>query len=250
MAGEKHRVLVVEDEPGLQITLEDRLAAEGYEVTIRGDGITGEEEARSGSFDVVLLDVMLPGKDGFTICRDLRRGGIDTPILMLTARNTPVDTVMGLKTGADDYLAKPFDMQVLLARMEALIRRSGRTKQPAEASPTGGGGAREEIRHISFGEFLLDRERGQLERVMEDKRREVMELNAQEYRLLEYLVLNPGKIIDRNTILDEVWGYETEITTRTVDVHVARLRQRLGESERPRHILTYRGRGYKFVPGE
>ncbi len=239
MAIEKGRILIVEDEPGVQITLEDRLRSEDYEVTIRGDGIEGEKEARIGRYDLILLDVMLPGKDGFSICQELRRAGVETPILMLTARDTSIDTVMGLRSGADDYLAKPFDMQVLLARVEALLRR-------AAAAPSGGDNPAPDDTTITFGEFILDRVRGQLERRGRDGKREDVELNAQEYRLLEYLALHGGRIISRNVILDEVWGYESEITTRTVDVHVARLRQRLGESDHPRHILTYRGRGYKF----
>lgn len=227
MADEKKKILIIEDELGVQITLEDRLTAEGYEVEICGEGIEGEKAVKSGLHDLVLLDVMLPGKDGFTICQDVRKAGVQTPILMLTARDTNIDTVMGLRVGADDYLAKPFDMQVLLARIEALLRRSG----SAAASPM----------VISFGDFTLDRESGVL-----TQGGAAVELNAQEYKLLEYLVCRHGRIISRNSILDDVWGYESEISTRTVDVHIAKLRHRLGESELPRHILTYRGRGYKF----
>ena len=117
------RVLIIEDEAGLQITLEDRLLAEGYTPVLRGDGISGEEEARTGEYDLILLDVMLPGRDGFSVCQNLRKADIRTPILMLTARNTDLDTIVGLKQGADDYLGKPFDMGILLARMEALLRR-------------------------------------------------------------------------------------------------------------------------------
>lgn len=241
-ATEKHKkILIVEDEPGVQITLEDRLTAEGYKVDIQSDGIAGEKAITGGGNDLVLLDVMMPGRDGFTVCQNVRKAGVLTPILMLTARDTSIDTVMGLRVGADDYLAKPFDMQVLLARVEALLRRSAAT--PAAASTASAESADEKV---SFGEYTLFRDRGQLERRAGDSS-EVIDLNAQEYKLLEYLVLHSGRIISRNSILDDVWGYESEITTRTVDVHVAKLRQRLGESERPKHIITYRGRGYKFV---
>ena len=226
-------ILIIEDEEGVRITLQDRLTSEGYAVTVCGDGIGGERAAMTGKYDLILLDVMLPGKDGFTVCQDLRNKGVDTPILMLTARDTNLDTVMGLRMGADDYLAKPFDMQVLLARIAALLRRV------AQAELSGKG--KQEKDRIRFGEFVLDCERGHLVR-----NGEPVELNAQEYRLLEYLVMNSGRILSRDTILDDVWGYQSEVTTRTVDVHVAKLRQRLGESDRPRHILTYRGRGYKF----
>ena len=239
MADEKKKILIVEDEPGVQITLEDRLVSEGYAVTVRGDGIEGEKEARTGRHDLILLDVMMPGKDGFTLCQDLRKAGVTTPILMLTARDTSIDTVTGLRVGADDYLAKPFDMQVLLARVEALLRRAAASAPAADKSENRSSNDGDEI--ITFGAFVLDRFSGQLE-----CSGEIVDLNAQEYRLLEYLATHSGRIISRNAILDDVWGYESEITTRTVDVHVAKLRQRLGESERPKHILTYRGRGYKF----
>ncbi len=243
MAAEKKRILIIEDEPGVQITLEDRLSSEGYEVSVCGDGIEGEKEAKAGRHDLILLDVMLPGKDGFTICQDLRKAGEETPILMLTARDTSIDTIMGLRVGADDYLAKPFDMQVLLARIEALLRRAGRPNPaatPESGSVREGSGGDNDI--IIFGGFTLDRGKGLLE-----NDGAAVELNAQEYKLLEYLAVHSGRIISRNAILDDVWGYESEVTTRTVDVHVAKLRQRLGESERPKHIQTYRGRGYKFV---
>ncbi len=244
MAAEKKRILIIEDEPGVQITLEDRLSSEGYEVAVCGDGLEGEKEAKSGRHDLILLDVMLPGKDGFTICRDLRKAGKEIPILMLTARDTNIDTIMGLRVGADDYLAKPFDMQVLLARIEALLRRAAR---PEDAiSPESGSVPKKGIDRrnniITFGSFSLDRGKGLLE-----NNGAAVELNAQEYKLLEYLAFHNGRIISRSAILDDVWGYESEVTTRTVDVHIAKLRQRLGESERPKHILTYRGRGYKFV---
>ncbi|MDC7126992.1 MAG: response regulator transcription factor [Spirochaetales bacterium] len=229
---DKKNILIIEDELGVQITLEDRLTSEGYNVEISGDGLAGEKIAMKNEHDVILLDVMLPGKDGFSICNDLRKAGIVTPILMLTARNTTIDTVMGLRGGADDYLAKPFDMQVLLARIEALLRRTQVVSSEEDDGP----------KIITFSDYELDRESGSL-----NKNGEAVELNAQEYKLLEYLALNKGKIVSRNKILDDVWGYENEVTTRTVDVHVAKLRQRIGESDNPKHIITYRGRGYKFV---
>ncbi|MDC7224481.1 MAG: response regulator transcription factor [Spirochaetales bacterium] len=234
-----NRILMIEDEPGLQLTVRDLLENEAYQVEVRGDGSRGEEEAASGLYDLILLDVMLPGRDGFQVCKNLRDRGIGTPILMLTARGTSIDTVMGLKLGADDYLTKPFDGQVLLARIEALLRRTAPTVGSGKnrAAPTG-----------EFGRFTLDRERGQLFEQVGEQRREVP-LNTQEYRLLLYLADNPGKILSRNELLDGVWGYETETSTRTVDVHIAWLRQKLGEKDRPRHIITLRGRGYKFSVG-
>jgi DNA-binding response OmpR family regulator len=226
------RVLVVEDEAGIRMTLEDMLAAEGCLVETRSDGPSGEIAARSGAYDLVLLDIMLPGRDGLSVCRNLREAGFKTPVIMLTARGTDLDVVVGLRQGADDYIPKPFDAAVLVARMEALLRR-------ASATQSGTRGAAEILR---FGLFALDRRKGELRRG-----EEAVPLNAQEYRLLEFLAANPDRVIGREEILDLVWGYDSETTTRTIDVHVAKLRQRLGESELPRHILTVRGRGYKFV---
>ncbi|MDC7239824.1 MAG: response regulator transcription factor [Spirochaetales bacterium] len=224
-------ILIIEDEPGVQMTLEDRLRSEGYTTEVRGDGISGQEAAESGSYDLILLDIMLPGRDGFSICQNLRTGGINTPILMLTARNTNLDNIMGLKQGADDYMAKPFDMGVLLARIEALLRRSSILK--TEKKPE----------NYSFGEFIFDLKRGELSR-----KGETIPLHAKEFHLLEFLLSHPEELLGRDRILDEVWGYESETTTRTVDVHIAKLRQKLAESDFPRHILTVRGQGYKFIP--
>ena len=200
-------LLIIEDEPGVQITLEDRLTAEGYSVSIRGDGVSGENAAAEHNYDLILLDIMLPGRDGFTVCHNLRKAGIFTPILMLTARDTNIDTVIGLRVGADDYLAKPFDMTVLLARIEALLRRASvRTSDLSGRQESDG-------KRIAFGDFVIDTGKGSLE-----KDGTAIDLNAQEYRLLEYLALHGGRIISRNVILDDVWGYESEVTTRTVDV--------------------------------
>ena len=226
------KILIIEDEKGLQITLEDRLRAEGFEVTIRSDGLSGEEEALKKRNDIILLDLMLPGRDGYAVCENIRKAGIKTPVLILTARNTNLDTVLGLRLGADDYLSKPFDMSVLLARIEALLRRSTLNIMPDK----------ENKKEFTFGEFLLDSHRGELL-----KNGKMIPLYGQEYRLLEYLVKHKDMVISRNTLLDEVWGYNTETSSRTVDVHIAKIRQKLEETDIPRHILTVRGRGYKFI---
>lgn len=230
------RILIVEDEQGLVMSLQDRLENEGYEVVAKTDGVRGELEAMQGGYACIILDVMLPERDGFQVCRNLRQNGVGTPVLMLTARSTPIDTVMGLKLGADDYLTKPFDMQILLARVEALIRRSGTIESGR------GDGAADEPGLFSFGEFTLDTEKQILIRSQD-----VISLNAQEYRLLRYLVTHADRILSRQKLLDEVWGYDAVTTTRTVDVHVARLRQKLDDQETPRYLLTIRGLGYKFV---
>lgn len=226
------RILIIEDEPGVQMTLEDRLESEGYKVTVKGDGIEGESEALTGIYDAVLLDIMLPGRDGYAVCENIRKAGLQTPVLMLTARNTNLDTVLGLRQGADDYLAKPFDMQVLLARIDALIRRS----------KINGRNNIQNTETLAFGEYTLNRETGEL---MSGSK--TIPLNGQEYRLLEYMIINENKIISRDKLLDEVWGYDSETSSRTVDVHIAKIRHKLQESEIPKHILTIRGRGYKFI---
>lgn len=225
-------ILIIEDEPGVQMTLEDRLISEGYSVVIKGDGIEGEDEAKTDKYDLILLDVMLPNRDGFAICENIRKAGLNVPILMLTARNTDLDTVIGLRQGADDYLAKPFVMSILLARIEALLRRASISERPKDDSKT-----------YSFSNFLLDENRGEL---YEDDI--AIPLNTLEYRLLVYLAKHKNTIINRDQLLDDVWGYETETSSRTVDVHIAKIRSKLGESELPKHIQTIRGRGYKFIP--
>ncbi len=225
------RILIIEDEPGVQMTLEDRLLSEGYEVVIKGDGPRGEREALKGEYNLILLDLMLPGKDGYAVCRNIRQAGIDTPVIMLTARNTNLDTIIGLREGADDYLAKPFDMGVLVARIEALLRRS------TQKIVSGG----DPDQSVEFGDFILNPDGGEL--LMGGM---PVPLNTQEYRLLHYLVVNKDKVLSREKLLDEVWGYDNETTTRTVDVHIGKIRHKLGESKFPRHILTVRGRGYKF----
>jgi DNA-binding response OmpR family regulator len=232
------RILVVEDEEGLVLALEDALRGEGFEVRSATDGVSGQREASAGRFDLVILDVMLPGRDGFQVCQNLRAEGIRIPILMLTARSTTIDTVMGLRLGADDYLTKPFDTQVLLARVQALLRRAaGAVFSSTGAEETGEPGV------LRFGDFSLDTERMQLLRSGT-----VIPLNVQEYRLLEVFLRNPDRVLSRDMLLSEAWGYDTETTTRTVDVHLAWLRQKLGEKDLPRHLLTVRGFGYKFVP--
>lgn len=227
------RLLLVEDEPSLARTLGDRLAAEGYEVEVAGDGPSGQRLATDGSFDLVLLDVNLPGKNGFDVCRDLRQGGTSTPILMLTARNELVDRVLGLKLGADDYLAKPFETLELLARIEALLRRS-------QAGATAAAGT------YRFGNIRVDFDSAQVWRIDGGAESEVA-CSALEYRLLRFLIEHRGQVHDRDRLLDEVWGYDATPTTRTVDVHVSSLRQKIEPNPgRPEFIVTVHGLGYRF----
>jgi len=225
------KILIIEDEEGMVLSLEDRLRSEGYRVASRRDGKSGEKEARSGRYDLIILDIMLPERDGFQVCQNLREAGVTTPILMLTARSTTLDMVTGLRTGADDYLRKPFEMQELLARILALLRRVQATGEKTE------GGI------FSFGDFSLDTQRQELVRGSTP-----VPLNTQEYRLLKFFAENPQRVLSRYELMDEVWGYDSVTTTRTVDVHVAWLRSKMGEKSRPRHLITVRGRGYRFEP--
>ena len=226
------RVLLIEDEPGLVRTLTDRLEAEGYVVAHAADGDTGFARASEEAFDVLLLDVMLPGRDGFAVCRDLRARGVTTPILMLTARGQLTDKVVGLKLGADDYLTKPFQMPELLARLEALLRRSG---ERMDAAPD----------RFRFGDVAVDFDRAEVARNGEH-----IDLSAKEFRLLRHFVEHRGRLVTRDEALTEVWGYDDATpTTRTVDVHVAWLRQKLEPNPRhPRYFVTIHGLGYKFIP--
>jgi two-component system, OmpR family, alkaline phosphatase synthesis response regulator PhoP len=226
------RLLLVEDEPGLIMTLTDRLLAEGYEVESAVDAPTGLETASAGNFDAILLDVMLPGGNGLDICRTLRQRGVQTPILMLTAKGQVVDRVVGLKLGADDYLVKPFEMAELLARVEALLRRSGTA---SAATFTG--------EAFRFGDISVDFRRAEV-----IKAGQTLDLSAREFKLLKYFIEHRGAALSRDELLNEVWGYNAMPSTRTVDVHVAWLRQKLEDNPRhPQYIITVHGLGYKFV---
>lgn len=229
---ESSRILLVEDEPGLQLTLSDRLRREGYVVDTAGDGQSGLDKAATGTFDLVLLDVMLPRKNGFDVLRDLRQRGVETPVIMLTARGQVVDTVVGLKLGADDYLAKPFEMMELLARIEARLRR--RASTPAAPAASEG---------YQFGNVRIDYRSAEVFRGGE-----TVELSAREYQLLRYLIEHRNEVISRDQLLNEVWGYNAMPSTRTVDVHVAWLRQKIEPNPRhPQFLLTVHGLGYRFV---
>ena len=223
-------ILLVEDEAGLRMTLGDRLATEGYSVDYATNGDEAFEKATRLPFDLILLDVMLPRKSGFDVCRDIRQAGLITPILMLTARGQTVDKVLGLKIGADDYLTKPFEMMELMARIEALLRR-------APAKPA----AQQAVMRI--GSLTIDL-RGTT--VLRD--RSPVRLSAREFQLLRYFVEHRGATLSRDLILKDVWGYSADTFTRTVDVHVASLRQKLEKDpKQPELILTVQGLGYKFA---
>ena len=224
------RILVVEDEESLVVTLRDRLTSEGYAVDVAMNGDVALETATRTLYDLILLDVALPGRSGFDVCRDLRGRGVQTPILMLTARGQIIDRVLGFKLGADDYLTKPFDAAELLARIEALLRRS-RT--------IGDGGAD----GYAFGNVRVDF-RGAV--VTRDG--QPVEVSGLEFKLLRYFVEHRGALVSRDELLEKVWGYDAMPVTRTVDVHVASLRQKLERNAaKPEFFVTVHGLGYKFV---
>ena len=223
------RLLLVEDEPGLVLTLTDRLTREGYAVDTTADGESGLERATREAFDLVVLDVMLPRMNGLDALRELRRRGIETPVIMLTARGQVVDRVVGLKLGADDYVTKPFEMAELLARIEAKLRRP-----PASPHPVDG---------HRFGDVRIDFRRAEATR---DGK--AIDLSAREFQLLKYFIEHRGATLTREELLNEVWGYNAMPSTRTVDVHVAWLRQKIEPNPRhPQFILTVHGLGYKFA---
>jgi two-component system, OmpR family, alkaline phosphatase synthesis response regulator PhoP len=223
-------ILLIEDEPGLVLTLSDRLRSEGYTVEALYDGNAAVERATQTRFGLVILDVMLPGKDGFEICQELRQRGFAMPILMLTARTQMADKVKGLKIGADDYLTKPFEMAELLARVEALLRRG-----------KGAGGDGPDFYEI--GPLRIDMRRSEVLRSGSPAA-----LSTKEFQLLRYLLEHRGRTLSREELLREVWGYSSAPSTRTVDVHVAWLRQKLeGDPKQPKYIITIHGQGYKFA---
>jgi two-component system alkaline phosphatase synthesis response regulator PhoP len=223
------RILLVEDEPGLVLTLTDRLTREGYAVDSAADGESGLERAAREPFDLVLLDVMLPRMGGFDVLKELRRRSVETPVIMLTARGQVVDKVVGLKLGADDYVTKPFEMMELLARIEAKLRRA-----PVAPHPTEG---------YQFGEVRIDFRRAEV-----TKDGAALDLSAREFQLLKYFIEHRGATLTREELLNEVWGYNAMPSTRTVDVHVAWLRQKIEPNPRhPQFVLTVHGMGYKFA---
>jgi two-component system, OmpR family, alkaline phosphatase synthesis response regulator PhoP len=224
------RILLVEDEPSLILTLTDRLESEGYRVETAGDGNQALTRVEEIPFDLILLDVMLPGKNGFDVCRDLRQRGVAVPILMLTARTQVTDRVVGLKLGADDYLTKPFEMIELLARIEALLRRARTPIAPATGV-------------YAFGDIEVDFRRAEVTRDGVP-----LALSALELKLLRHLIENRGLVVSRDELLDQVWGYGASAHTRTVDVHVASLRQKIEpQPSRPQYVVTVHRLGYKFV---
>jgi len=220
------RILVVEDEPPLALGLEDDLKMEGYEVEVVGDGETASRRAREQPFDLIILDVMLPRKDGFEVCRELRRAGLRTPVILLTAKTQESDKVLGLELGADDYVTKPFSPRELRARVKAVLRRAA--------------GEMPEI--YRFGDLEVDFTRCELRRAGK-----AVEMTPIEFKLLAAFIRHRGHTLSRDKLLDEVWGRETFITDRVVDTHITNLRKKIEpKPSEPRFLVSVRGMGYRF----
>jgi DNA-binding response OmpR family regulator len=220
------RILIVEDEPDIALGLQLDLRDEGYSVEIARDGEEASRRAREPGWDVILLDVMLPLKDGFEVCRDLRRSGMRTPVLMLTAKAQEAEKVMGLDMGADDYMTKPFSPRELRARVRALLRRA----QP-EPAPV-----------LHLGDCEVDFARAEVRRAGNR-----IDLTAIELKMLELLIRNAGRVVTRNQVIDAVWGHDVFVTDRVVDTHIVHLRRKTEiDPSKPRHIVSVRGIGYRL----
>jgi len=222
------RILIVEDEPEIVVSLEEDLRRQGYDTEVAHNGEEGLARGKAGEWDLILLDVMLPRVDGFDVCVGLRRAGVTTPIILLTARTREADKELGLDSGADDYVTKPFSLRELRARIRAQLRRS------VGAAP----------RWMSLGSCKIDFDRAELQRGGEH-----IPLTAQELRLLEVFVRNAGRVLTRGQIIDAAWGRDMAITDRAVDAHVFNLRKKIEETPaEPRFLVGVRGLGYRFDP--
>jgi DNA-binding response OmpR family regulator len=223
------KILVVEDEPNMVAGLRDNFEFEGYEVITARDGIEGLERALAESPDLVVLDVMMPHMSGLEVCRQLRAKRAAIPIIMLTARGQEVDKVVGLELGADDYVTKPFSIRELLARVRAILRRTAAVPKNQDQH--------------SFGDVEVDLHRRRVLRAGK-----LLDISSKEFELLKYFICHSGETLSRDRLLEDVWGYDNYPSTRTVDTHLVRLRQKLEpDPEQPQYFLTVHGTGYQFV---
>ncbi len=222
-------ILIIEDDPAILKGLKESLEQENYHVLTARDGLKGFEMAKRENIDIIILDLMLPGKNGQEICRDLRSTGVSAPILMLTSKKHEMDKVLGLELGADDYVTKPFGLRELHARIKALLRRKADLPK--------------DIDQYSFGSIHIDFKKREA-----IKRKKPLKLSLREYEVLKYLIQHEGEIVTRTMLLDEVWGYDVFPTTRTVDNYILSLRKKLEDNPaEPCHILTIHTAGYRFV---
>jgi two-component system alkaline phosphatase synthesis response regulator PhoP len=223
------RILIVEDDPAMSVALRDGFEFEKYTVEMAADGEEGLRLATRGDHDLIILDVMLPKKSGLDVCKELRKNGSSTPVIMLTARGQEIDKIVGLKLGADDYVTKPFSFMELLARVEAVLRRASRASAGDE---------------YAFGDVTLD-----FRTYQATKSAAAIELTPREFRILRYFIDHADEVVSRESLLNHVWGYDSSAFTRTVDTHMARLRQKIEDvPSEPRHLITVHRVGYKFVP--
>lgn len=223
------RVLIIEDEPDMALGLRDNCEYEGYTVVVARDGEEGLSRAIADKPDIILLDIMLPKLSGLDVCRHLRSNGVETPIIMLTARGQEIDKVVGLEVGADDYVTKPFSIKELLARVRAHLRRASKRVTEAET--------------YSFGDIELN-----FRHYQATKGGQPIELSPREFEVLKYFVERRGEAVTREQLLDDVWGYDNYPITRTIDNHIAKLRQKVEEDPaEPRYIITVHRVGYKFL---
>ena len=222
------RILIVEDDPAMAVALRDGFEFEQYQVEMASDGLEGARLANAGGFDLMILDVMLPKQSGLDVCKELRANGNRTPIIMLTARGQEIDKIVGLKLGADDYVTKPFSFMELLARVEAIIRRFSKVTPDDE---------------VAFGNVRLDFRTYQATRESQP-----LDLTPREFHILRYFIEHANEVVSREALLNHVWGYDSSAFTRTVDTHMARLRQKIEPTPAdPRHLITVHRVGYKFV---
>jgi DNA-binding response OmpR family regulator len=227
------KILIIEDEDSIRMALEDDFLLEHYEVEVASDGLEGLAKGADPDTDLIILDIMLPGMNGYDICKKLRNQGIRTPIIMLTAKGQEIDRVLGLELGADDYVTKPFSPRELQARVKAVLRRM--EKDPDDVTE----------RLYQFGDLEVDLRQYECRKSGREVR-----LTAHEFGLLKYLILNKGRVIDRYELLEEVWGKDVVVSLRTVDTHMANLRKKIeDDADRSRLIISIRGVGYKFFSG-
>ena len=223
------KILIIEDDPAIRTGLKETFITEGYNVSDADTGTKGFELAGKHDFDLILLDLILPGKDGIEICKELRSDGVKTPIIMVTSRKEEIDKILGLEIGADDYVTKPFSIRELLARVKALIRRS--TYEPGD------------IEEVAFANLKIDFKKQEMLKGVNPVR-----LSATEYRILHYFIDHESEVISRDKFLDEVWGYDSYPTTRTVDNYILSLRKKIEDDPaNPKHLITVHKVGYKFV---
>ena len=223
------KILIIEDDPAIRTGLKETFITEGYNVSDADTGTKGFELAGKHDFDLILLDLILPGKGGIEICKELRSDGVKTPIIMVTSRKEEIDKILGLEIGADDYVTKPFSIRELLARVKALIRRS--TYEPGD------------IEEVAFANLKIDFKKQEMLKGVNPVR-----LSATEYRILHYFIDHESEVISRDKFLDEVWGYDSYPTTRTVDNYILSLRKKIEDDPaNPKHLITVHKVGYKFV---